>query len=62
MGETAAGGARTATSACAFLLDKQRADGGWGESYLSCQNKASAVVYGRDMSEPSMLPSLHHAW
>jgi cycloartenol synthase len=25
--------------AVAFLLSKQMADGGWGESYLSCQNK-----------------------
>lgn len=24
---------------CEFLLDKQRPDGGWGESYLSCQDK-----------------------
>jgi cycloartenol synthase len=24
---------------CEFLLDKQRDDGGWGESYLSCQDK-----------------------
>lgn len=28
-----------AKQACAFLLSKQRADGGWGESYLSCQDK-----------------------
>ncbi|KAI7837939.1 hypothetical protein COHA_008245 [Chlorella ohadii] len=28
-----------AKAACAFLLSKQRADGGWGESYLSCQDK-----------------------
>ena len=26
--------------ACEFLLSRQCADGGWGESYLSCQNKA----------------------
>ena len=25
--------------ACAFLLQHQHEDGGWGESYLSCQNK-----------------------
>jgi cycloartenol synthase len=25
--------------ACSFLLNKQRLDGGWGESYLSCQDK-----------------------
>ena len=28
-----------ARSACAFLLSKQRPDGGWGESYLSSHNK-----------------------
>lgn len=27
--------------ACAFLLSKQAPDGGWGESYLSCQDKVS---------------------
>jgi cycloartenol synthase len=26
--------------ACEFLLAKQCPDGGWGESYLSCQDKA----------------------
>ena len=26
-------------SACHFLLDRQRIDGGWGESYLSSQDK-----------------------
>jgi cycloartenol synthase len=26
-------------SACDFLLSKQHASGGWGESYLSCQDK-----------------------
>ncbi|EOY17082.1 Cycloartenol synthase 1 [Theobroma cacao] len=25
--------------ACDFLLSKQLPSGGWGESYLSCQNK-----------------------
>lgn len=29
----------SARAAAAFLLQKQRADGGWGESYLSCQDK-----------------------
>ena len=24
---------------CRFVTSKQRADGGWGESYLSCQDK-----------------------
>ena len=32
-----------AKAACTFLLGKQRADGGWGESYLSCQNKVGGV-------------------
>ncbi len=27
---------------CEFLLSKQREDGGWGESYLSCQDKVRA--------------------
>lgn len=38
VGESYASSA-SARSACAFLLQKQRSDGGWGESYLSCQNK-----------------------
>lgn len=25
--------------AAAFIVSKQRLDGGWGESYLSCQDK-----------------------
>lgn len=25
-----------------FMVSKQRADGGWGESYLSCQDKVRA--------------------
>ena len=29
--------------ACDFLLSKQLASGGWGESYLSCQNKVKSV-------------------
>lgn len=34
--------------ACDFLLSKELASGGWGESYLSCQNKvydASNLIY-----------------
>lgn len=37
---------REAKAACAFLLGKQRADGGWGESYLSCQDKVGGWVGG----------------
>lgn len=29
--------------ACDFLLSKQVASGGWGESYLSCQNKVKVI-------------------
>ena len=37
-------GPDAARRACAFLLGKQRADGGWGESYLSCQDKRYAQL------------------
>ncbi|KAK8635353.1 hypothetical protein V6N13_004094 [Hibiscus sabdariffa] len=32
--------------ACSFLLSKQLASGGWGESYLSCQNKVYSNIEG----------------
>ncbi|KAL8149707.1 cycloartenol Synthase [Apium graveolens] len=32
--------------ACDFLLSKQTASGGWGESYLSCQNKVYTNLEG----------------
>ncbi|KAB1212040.1 Cycloartenol synthase 2 [Morella rubra] len=32
--------------ACDFLLSKQRPSGGWGESYLSCQNKVYSNLEG----------------
>ncbi|XP_024030983.1 cycloartenol synthase 2 isoform X2 [Morus notabilis] len=32
--------------ACNFLLSKQLASGGWGESYLSCQNKVYSNLEG----------------
>jgi squalene cyclase len=28
-----------------FLVSKQRLDGGWGESYLSCQDKVRQYTY-----------------
>lgn len=39
MGETAHAHSSSAARACEFLLSKQEEDGGWGESYLSCQDK-----------------------
>ncbi|XP_076940449.1 cycloartenol synthase-like [Bidens hawaiensis] len=33
-------------NACNFLLSKQLASGGWGESYLSCQNKVYTNLEG----------------
>ncbi len=32
--------------ACGFLLEKQRLDGGWGESYRSCQDKVYSQLDG----------------
>ncbi|WIA35779.1 hypothetical protein OEZ86_004168 [Tetradesmus obliquus] len=32
--------------ACSFLVGKQRLDGGWGESYLSCQDKVYSQLEG----------------
>ncbi|XWS19211.1 hypothetical protein CRYUN_Cryun32bG0111600 [Craigia yunnanensis] len=32
--------------ACDFLLSKELATGGWGESYLSCQNKVYTILEG----------------
>ncbi|KAK1566469.1 hypothetical protein Q3G72_000322 [Acer saccharum] len=34
------------SKACNFLLSKQRPSGGWGESYLSCQNKVYSNIEG----------------
>jgi squalene cyclase len=31
--------------ACDFLLSKQLPSGGWGESYLSCQNKVKLIDF-----------------
>jgi hypothetical protein len=30
--------------ACHFLLSKELPSGGWGESYLSCQNKVTCLI------------------
>ena len=47
VGEDAvAPGDSPARRACEFLLSKQRADGGWGESYLSCQDKVYTQLEG----------------
>ncbi|KAJ8448504.1 hypothetical protein Cgig2_012148 [Carnegiea gigantea] len=37
---------RPLRKACEFLLSKQLPDGGWGESYLSCTNKAYTNIDG----------------
>eukprot|EP00878_Enallax_costatus_P022882 GHUV01024316.1.p1 GENE.GHUV01024316.1~~GHUV01024316.1.p1 ORF type:complete len:552 (+),score=141.41 GHUV01024316.1:1059-2714(+) len=47
----ASGGATAANDesvrkACSFLVERQRLDGGWGESYLSCQDKAYSQLEG----------------
>eukprot|EP00889_Picochlorum_renovo_P006800 jgi/Picre1/33830/NNA_001309.t1 len=39
VGETAHQKGGAARRACDFLISKQEANGGWGESYLSCQDK-----------------------
>ena len=36
----------SARRGCEFLLSHQRADGGWGESYLSCQDKVYSQLEG----------------
>lgn len=35
-----------ARRACEFLVSKQEDDGGWGESYLSCQDKVYSPLPG----------------
>jgi len=46
LGHSVRSGCRAQQRACAFLLSKQREDGGWGESYLSCRDKAYAQLEG----------------
>lgn len=36
------------SKACEFLVSVQRADGGWGESYLSCQDKVYTQLPGEE--------------
>lgn len=35
---------RAQSKACAFLISKQRKDGGWAESYLSSQTKVLTTL------------------
>jgi cycloartenol synthase len=46
VGETAHSLGSSARKACDFLLSKQEKDGGWGESYLSCQDKVYSSLNG----------------
>lgn len=47
VGEYASAGENSSSRrACEFLLSKQRQDGGWGESYLSCQDKVYSQLDG----------------
>ena len=46
VGETALNKGSSALKACEFLLSKQEENGGWGESYLSCQDKVSSHLPG----------------
>ena len=46
---------------CAFLLSKQQADGGWGESYLSCLTKQYAPRESQVVMTAWALLALCHA-
>lgn len=46
MGEDALTPGSCARRAAEFLVSKQRLDGGWGESYLSCQDKVYSQLEG----------------
>ena len=43
---------REAAQAVAWILSKQMPCGGWGESYLSCQNKVYAQLTSKKTGEP----------
>ena len=47
--------------ACAFLLSKQQADGGWGESYLSCLVKQYSPTESAVVNTAWALLALMHA-
>ena len=44
MGDTVAN-SPAQRKACAFLLDRQRSDGGWAESYRSSQDKVLSLLF-----------------
>lgn len=46
---------------CSFLLSKQQADGGWGESYLSCLTKEYSHIDSTVVNTSWALLSLIHA-
>ena len=52
-GDTAARSAAQ-RAALEFLLSKQQDDGGWGESYLSCQDKAYSQLPGAIVSAAAL--------
>ena len=48
--------------ACSFLLSKQRADGGWGESYLSSQDKVRSSMWLVLVCKSKECPTLFFYW
>ncbi len=46
--------------ACQFLLSKQLPDGGWGESYLSSQNKVKSLnLVINNLKKKKIIPLRH---